>query len=268
MEERSSREDSKNLNIELNMLRKMKMGIGMEASSAVKEIQRLENTSDFLAFKELLLEKNKYINLTRIVSDSDYSVKNIEDSLLPLFLSQYYNLELLSHGGSLLDIGVGGGFPLFPVYFLAREKEFQNSFTGIDSIQKKINAIREIALELEADIVFTAGRAEELARQKEYREKFDIVISRAVAALPTLLEYASPFVKEGGIFVAYKGADVDEELKSAKSATKKLSLKLLENIKYSLSNDLGDRALLVYRKNSPISAIYPRSVGTPKKKPL
>ncbi len=232
------------------------------------KIHELESCDCFVEFKALLLDKNKQLNLTRIVDDSDYSIKNIEDSLLPLFLSEYYNLEALKNSKKFLDLGVGGGFPLFPIVMLAAERGFQTSFTGIDSVQKKIRAIREISMNIGLPVEFVAGRAEELGREQSHRERYNIVVSRAVASLPVLLEYVSPFVKKEGIFVAYKGGDVEAELEQSKRAEKKLSLELAEVLKYSLRDNVGKRTLLVYKKMGFISKTYPRAVGIAKKKPL
>ncbi len=258
---------------------------------ARRTIREWEKTFVFERFKELLLEKNKQVNLTRIVSDEDYSIKNVEDSLLPLFFSKYYNKQNLSEGTTLMDLGVGGGFPLFPLYLLCLLEGYSVDFVGLDSVKKKLVALEEIYQSLLFDwdsenaiekvrtnddqvakfiptIRFFAGRAEELGREKKHREQYDIVVARAVASLPVLLEYASPFVKKGGIFVAYKGVGAEEELLVSKNAEKILGLELVETIDYELREDMGSRTLLVYQKVQFISKKYPRNTGIPKKKPL
>jgi 16S rRNA (guanine527-N7)-methyltransferase len=168
-------------------------------------------------------------------------------------------------GSSLLDLGTGGGFPLLPLaiaYPLAR-------CTGLDSIQKKINAVGRIAQAAGINnVTLIADRAEVLGQKKNHREQYDIVTSRAVAPLAILLEYCSAFIKVGGHIVLWKSLHIDAELKESEKAQHVLRCTLLKNHLYTLPLDFGSRQLLVFRKNGPLDRKYPREVGMAKREPL
>lgn len=245
-----------------------------EIGAAQEWLSELARSPNFVLFRERLLAANERVNLTRIVSEGDFAVKHIEDSLLPLFLSEYFNVGLFDSPRRVIDVGTGGGFPVFPMALMFSERRLcgrrgEHKFVGFDSVGKKMRALSEIAGELGINgLSFISGRAEELARLPEYRERFDVVTSRAVAELPVLLEYMAPFVAVGGFAAAYKSGGVRAEVETARVAAKELSLELIESVDYSLSGDSGERTLLVYRKTGRIDRKYPRGVGIPKKKPL
>ncbi|MBR4026633.1 MAG: 16S rRNA (guanine(527)-N(7))-methyltransferase RsmG, partial [Lachnospiraceae bacterium] len=163
----------------------------------------------------------------------------------------------------VMDMGTGAGFPGIPLKIV-----FPNlQVTLADSLNKRVLFLQEVIEELGLkEIIAIHGRAEDLAREKTYREKFDLCVSRAVANLATLSEYCLPFVKIGGQFISYKAGDCEEEVTASKSAVFLLGGKIKDIIKF----DLGDskRAFVVIDKVKGTSKEYPRKAGTPSKKPL
>lgn len=210
----------------------------------------------FNKYVSLFLDYNENVNL---ISKNDAKFlyeKHIFDSLaLNLFFKNNTKLKLL-------DIGTGGGFPSVPLS-LAFESI---KITAIDSINKKINFIKLAKNELGLDnLTPICARVEDL---KE-KNSFDIVTSRAMADLREILEYAIPYVKVGGYFVAYKSIKAEEELENAKNALKTLNTVLVEKIEYKLPvEETGTRVLLVFKKVKDIPSSYPRKNGLVKKKPL
>ena len=165
----------------------------------------------------------------------------------------------------ILDIGTGGGFPLLPLAICLPEI----SFTGLDATQKKIDAIKRIAEKLELkNVNFVCGRSEELGKQDEFREQYDIVTARALAPLNVLIEYAAPFVRQKGHIIAWKSMTIDQELKDSLLARAELSSHLKRHYEYELPSDFGKRQLLIFDKTSKTSSKYPRDIGIPKKTPL
>lgn len=242
---------------------------------------------DFDSFRSLILEKNRVLNLTRITSDEDFKYKNIEDSIAPLFLSQFFSLSFFTSVRNILDIGTGGGFPLLPLaMLLSKGKKFWENFSalsafsdlskvvtpffyGLDSVKKKISAVSDVAVSLNLEgIEFLSERVEVVGRDLRYRANFDCVTSRAVAEIPVLLEYSAPLVKIGGLICMYKSSDIDDELRISGKAAQNLGVRLIEEFKYHLSNELGSRTFLVYRKTAATSLKYPRNIGVAKKNPI
>lgn len=161
-------------------------------------------------------------------------------------------------GYRILDLGTGGGLPGL-VFAIQHEDK---KFTLVDSIQKKCDSIERMTSELGlSNVQVICCRAEALAHDPYYREKFDTVTARALAPLPTLLELVAGFIRPGGVFIAYKGPKHQEELKASKEALSTLNLELEKIHKY-------DRVLLIFRKTKALSPKYPRQNGTPKKNPL
>lgn len=244
---------------------------------------------DFNLLRKLILEKNQVLNLTRIVSDEDFRIKNIEDSLKPLFLSDYFSFIFFSDRRKVLDIGTGGGFPLLPLaIFLSKSRLFWESLLsegtvssedlcriappdlyGMDSVKKKVAAVADIVSSMGLNNVkCLSERAEVLGRNTAFRETFDCAVSRAVAEIPVLLEYSVPFVKSGGLICLYKSIDISEELRISRRAEKLFGVELVEVLKYHLSHDMGGRSFLVYKKISQTSEKYPRNIGVAKKNPI
>ncbi|MCR4925947.1 MAG: 16S rRNA (guanine(527)-N(7))-methyltransferase RsmG [Clostridiales bacterium] len=208
-------------------------------------------------FASLLLEWNKNINLTRITEPEEITVKHFVDSLTLLWAVD------IKKGSRVIDIGTGAGFPSVPVKIVRKDIDI----TMMDSINKKLNFIREATDKLGLDANIIHARAEELAQQKQYREQFDYATARAVANLRDLSEYCLPFVKVGGSFVALKGPLAQEEIDSAKIAIKKLGGKISQVKNITLS-DKGERNIIIIEKISQTPTQYPRSTAQIKKIPL
>ena len=209
-------------------------------------------------FAGMLVEKNKLFNLTAITDPDGIAVKHFADSLSVMAVCD------LPSAGKILDLGTGAGFPGVPL--LAANPDLDIAF--MDSTAKKLGFISSSLEDLDLSASFINMRAEDAGRDrdKEYRESFDLVVSRAVAPLNVLCEYALPLVKVGGTFIAMKGANAETELSEAQSAVKKLGASLAKTVDVPLTD--GKRTLLVFEKVSPVSEIYPRAGGKIKKSPL
>ena len=209
-------------------------------------------------YKELLLEWNEKINITRITEEDEVYVKHFLDSL-SLFKTKY-----LDGNKSVIDIGTGGGFPGLVLKIYNNDLDV----TLLDSVNKKLIFLDEVIKELNLEDVRTVhGRAEELGRTEEYREQFDIATSRAVANLSTLLEYDLPFVKVGGYFISMKGPEYKEEVENAEKALEVLGGELEEVVEINLPMDIT-HYLLIIKKVGMTPKKYPRAGGKPKNKPL
>ncbi len=208
-----------------------------------------------LAF--LLVEQNKTMNLTAITDPDGIAIKHFADSISALSAADF------PQGAKVLDVGTGAGFPSIPLLIARPDLDM----TMIDSTAKKLKYVASTveSLGLTAEVLHT--RAEEAGQNKEYREKFDIVCSRAVAALNVLCEYCLPFVKVGGVFLAMKGAKAQEEIADAKSAIKTLGGKIVAEKSFTLS-DGGERTIVVIKKISQVPPKYPRVSAQIAKKPL
>lgn len=198
---------------------------------------------------------NEKINLSAIREKDDVFKKHFEDSLLPMEFFDFDNKNVL-------DIGTGGGYPLLP---LAVANPNSN-FMGVDSVGKKLKAVQAIADELELKVATTHGRIEELGRDKDFREQFDLVTARALAPWPVLLEYALPFVKVGGTFLAYQGPAIKEDLENFKNLENKLGGEIIE-IK-TLNLDDSERIFVIIKKVKKTLPRYPRENGVPRMTPL
>ena len=206
----------------------------------------------FEKYGQMLIETNKKFNLTTIDEPDQIKIKHFEDSLT---IKSYIN-----EGMKVLDIGSGAGFPGIP---LRIEKDFD--LTLIDSVNKKVNFMNQVIEEL--DLKNTRAihvRAEDFA--KEHREEFDMVISRAVANLSTLSEYALSFLKVGGIFIAMKGPKAEEEYEDAKNALKILGGELINIDSMDLHGNTRKNILI--KKVRSTKKKYPRGKNLPKKNPL
>lgn len=218
-----------------------------------KDIER------FKRYKELLKEWNTKINITAITDDVEIDIKHFLDSLTP------YITNMFNGNKKIIDIGTGGGFPGMPLKIVNEEL----NITLLDSLNKRINFLNEVISSLELEgIEAIHGRAEELGRTKEYREVYDICISRAVASLETLCEYCMPFVKVGGYFISMKGPDIQEELENSQNAIKTLGGKLIEKKIIKIPESDIEHSLLIIEKISKTPTKYPRGGGKPRKNPL
>ena len=218
-----------------------------------------EGKAKFSNYKELLQEWNEKINITTITEDKEVDIKHFLDSLTCL------SLDLFEGNKSLIDIGTGGGFPGIPLKIMRDNLDV----TLLDSLNKRIIFLDEVIKELDLkNIRAVHGRAEELSRTKEYREQYSIAVSRAVASLDTLSEYCLPFVRVGGHFIAMKGPDVEEELRSSKKAIELLGGNIVETKLVTLPQSDIVHSLIVIEKMGQTPQKYPRGGGKPKKSPL
>jgi 16S rRNA (guanine527-N7)-methyltransferase len=210
----------------------------------------------FNCFYELLKEYNAKYNLTSIIEEEDVFYKHFLDSAAGEFL--------FPQGARVLEVGSGAGFPSMVLKILREDL----SFTLVESVGKKSEFLRVVAEKLGfLNVEVKNERAEVLAHDLGYREKYDVVCARAVARMNTLSEYCLPFVKKGGIFVAYKSGD-GEELEESKRAIGVLGGKIQENTVYELPKNFGKRSLIVVKKERYTPAQYPRGNGKERKKPL
>lgn len=215
--------------------------------------------SDFEKFYKLLEEWNYKIDITKIVEPEEVYIKHFIDSLL------VNKSGIIEKNQKVIDIGTGGGFPGVPLKIYNPTL----SFTLLDSLKKRITFLETVVNDLELkNVTPLHGRAEEIARKDEYREKYDIATARALSPMQTLVEYCLPFVKVGGFFIALKGPNYNEELKQAKNAIKLLGGMVERVVEYTLPHDKGQRSLVVIRKIKATPHRFPRAGGKPKSKPL
>ena len=210
----------------------------------------------FEKFLELFMDKNSKINLSAIREKDAIIEKHFIDSIM---LNIFVELDEWT---KVLDLWTGWGFPLIPLAIINPKV----SFTGLDSVWKKLKAVDEFAQELDLKNVSTLNwRAEEIGQNPKHREQYDYVVRRATAYLPTLLEFVIPLLKVWGIFVAYKLAD-KEELRAAKKAFSRLSAKIYKVKNYEISDQR--RTLIIIEKLQPTHKKFPRKIGIPLAKPI
>ena len=211
----------------------------------------------FETYYDMLIDRNKVMNLTAITEFDEVMDKHFLDSVY-LFRSVELKADY-----KLIDIGTGAGFPGIPLKIVFPELKI----TLLDSLNKRVGFLNDVIDELDLnDIEAIHGRAEDIARDKAYCASYDIAVSRAVANLSTLSEYCLPFVKIGGKFVSYKSGDCADEVDNAKAAIHLLGGKINKIDEFSYSNN--SRSFIVIDKVMNTSNKYPRKAGLPSKKPL
>lgn len=213
----------------------------------------------FTDFYEYLVEKNKVMNLTGITEFQEVLVKHFLDSLACVKAVD------MSKVNRIMDIGTGAGFPGVPLKIAFPHLEA----CLLDSLKKRVNFLEETfqLLKLE-NITAIHGRAEEFAKNKAYRETYDLCVSRAVSNLATLSEYCLPYVKTGGFFISYKSGTVQEEVEQAQKAVKILGGRIQDVVYFQLPDSEIQRSLVVIEKVKATPGRYPRKAGTPLKEPL
>lgn len=212
-----------------------------------------------LKYYEMLIEKNKVMNLTAITEFDEVVEKHFIDSLS---IVRVIDMEKVH---SIIDIGTGAGFPGIPVKIMFPHIKV----TLVDSLNKRVNFLNEVIENLELrDIEAYHGRAEDYGRDKKFREKYDLSVSRAVANLASLSEYCMPFVKPDGYFISYKAGECEDEIDNSKNAIKILSGKIEKVEKFSLPDSEISRSFIKIKKIKNLSNKYPRKSGIPSRNPL
>lgn len=218
-----------------------------------------EQINQFLKYYEMLVEKNKVMNLTAITEFEEVVVKHFLDSIS---IGKYYDMEKV---GSVIDVGTGAGFPGIPLKIA-----YPNlSITLLDSLNKRIKFLAEVCDELGLqNVELIHGRAEDFGNNANYREKYNICVSRAVANLSTLSEYCLPFVKTDGYFISYKSGNIEEELQSSKNALRILGAEVEKVEAFMLPDTEIGRSFVFIKKIKNMGKKYPRKAGLPSKEPL
>lgn len=222
---------------------------------ALNELQ----LQQFQDFYELLIEKNKVMNLTSITEEDEVIDKHFIDSLT---CNRVIDMNQVK---SVIDIGTGAGFPGIPLKIVYPDIDF----VLLDSLNKRVRFLNE-AIELLhlKKIQAVHGRAEDLARKPEFRGKFDLCVSRAVANLNTLSEYCIPFVRVNGFFISYKAQKGLEEIHESDHCMKELGSKIMQVDEFKLTDIDSNRVLIKIKKCKGTSELYPRKAGIPSKNPL
>lgn len=218
--------------------------------------EQLEKFDDFY---KLLIEKNKVMNLTAITEYEEVINKHFVDSI------SINTFDKFSSSKKIIDIGTGAGFPGIPINIAFPDKKI----VLMDSLNKRIKFLDEVIDKLELSNITTIhSRAEDLAHKEEYRQQFDICVSRALANLSTLSEYCIPFVKKGGYLVSYKSGKLEEELEEAKFAISILGGRYYDTIQFVLPETDNSRAFAIIKKEKDTGKKYPRGGSKPSKEPL
>lgn len=248
-------------------------------------------------YSEMLVERNKHVNLTAITDFEGVVLKHFVDSLAPFSKNvsretfegsssisekisgddvscetskdeigeENVSRETFKAGVRVVDVGTGAGFPGLPIKIARPEVHV----TLVDALRKRVDFLEDVENELGlTDIDIIHARAEDAARDEALRESFDICVSRAVADLRILSEYCLPFVRPGGIFIAYKAYDCMEEVTAAQAAIETLGGAVIATERVKLAEADIKRRLVIVKKISPTPDKYPRRAGMPEKKPL
>lgn len=220
-----------------------------------------EQLAQFARYRELLLDWNQRVNLTSITEPEEVLSKHFLDSLACILSIPP---ERWQEPLALLDVGSGAGFPGLPLQIVFPHWQI----TLLEATGKKVRFLEAVISELGLQARAVQGRAEELAHDQQHRAHYDIVTARAVAALPTLLEYCLPFCSPGGLVIAPKKGEIGAEVEAGKRAAAKLGGRFVEARPFSLPELEDQRALIVFQATRSAPAQYPRRAGAPVKKPL
>ena len=230
-----------------------------ELMQEILKRQNIETSPEpFIKYCELLLSRNEVMNLTAITEPREVLIRHFADSIALLHMHDFC-------GKRVIDIGCGAGFPGLPI----RLAEPSVSLCLLDSLGKRIKFLEDTTAAIGvSDVECLHARAEEQAQLPDYREGFDIAVSRAVASLNMLCELSLPFVKVGGVFIAMKSQNCEEELESAKKAISVLGGELYDRVDYPLHDTGITHTALIIKKVSPTQAKYPRRFAKIKSAPL
>ena len=216
-----------------------------------------EQLQKFYQYMNLLIEWNEKINLTAIIEPKEIILKHFIDSLTIM--------KYIEQDKSVIDIGTGAGFPGIPIKIVRPDLKV----TLLDSLNKRINFLNEVIKQLELENINAVhARIEEYAKNKQYREKYEVATSRAVANLTTLSEYMLPMVKIKGMAICMKGSEVSEEISKSKNSIKILGGKITKIEEFTLPKSEYKRNLILIEKTNQTPGKYPRKPGIPSKEPL
>lgn len=211
----------------------------------------------FYNYMNILIEWNKFMNLTGITDPKEIIIKHFIDSLTVL--------DKIDRNNTIIDVGTGAGFPGIPIKIASPDTEV----VLLDSLSKRVNFLNEVIKKLQLKGIKTIhGRAEDYGRNKNHREKYDVAIARAVAPLNILLEYLMPFVRVKGKCLCMKGANSEEEISLSKRAIEKLGGKLIYTEEFLIPNTDMKRKIVEIEKIKNTEEKYPRKAGIPSKEPL
>lgn len=229
----------------------------------IKEAKKLnieltkQQSEQFYKYTTMLLDWNTRINLTSITEIQDVITKHFIDSLTIL--------KYIKEEDKVIDVGTGAGFPGLPIKIVKPKIEV----TLLDSLNKRVKFLNETIKEIETKNITTIHlRAEDAGRLQEHREQYNVVVSRAVAPMNTLLEYMMPFAKVNGICICMKGSKADEEINKSNKAISKLGGKIEKIETFQLPETDINRTIIIVKKIKEITDEYPRKAGIPNQKPL
>lgn len=213
----------------------------------------------FIKYKELIKEWNEKINLTAITEDEEIIKKHFIDSI------KVFRFSKLKSAKKVIDVGTGAGLPGIPISIMNPHIEV----VLLDSLNKRVSFLNEAIKELKLkNISAVHGRAEDFAREKNYRETFDAAVSRAVANMSVLSELCIPYVKPKGYFIALKGPSVEEEIKEGRKAVVTLGGEIEKIINVEVEGTDLKHNLVIVKKVKETPKMYPRKAGTAAKKPI
>lgn len=213
-----------------------------------------KHASEFEKYYNSLISFNEKVNLTAITDKDDVFIKHFLDSIL--------SIDEIKQNAQIIDVGAGAGFPSLPIKIVRPDIRL----TMLDSLNKRINFLNQICSELDIKSTNVHARAEDYV--KFCRETYDVALARAVARLNSLLEYLLPYVKIGGIVLAYKGSNYLEELDEAKNAINTLGGRYVKTIKFNLPENKGERNIIVIEKIRSTPKSFPRAKNLAKLNPI